>query len=193
MDALNNNNVYVRVKLILLTPALFDQIPANEVMDMGFKLADADVTFVAQVMFGPNVSFYTTCSAFRNTKIDRSLRSFHPRNRVAPSDKEPDAPRGLDHRIADMLVEQALELAQGKTFQFYRIICRFESIYDKPQTCCCGLLGFNGYELFVKSSDVRQMIRQAVSDIVPGRNAPSVSLDLSTQDTLRNHGHHFLP
>ena len=176
----------ISAKFTTLTQDLFNQIPTS-ITDGLFKLEDADISFVVQIKFTKQIDFYKTCKRFRNIRHDRTMGMLLPRNRVAPAEEF-----GLDQLIARQLSEQAKAMAGDKTYQYFRVILVFDMIFDKPQTCCCGMIGFSSYELFKLSDDMRYLISNAISETGVAKSNQTVFLGRTTDQIAKEHGVAFL-
>jgi hypothetical protein len=176
----------ISAKFTTVTQDLLNQIPTS-ITDGFFKLEDADISFVVQIKFTKLIDFYKTCKRFRNIRHERTMSMFLPSNRVAPVEES-----GLDHLIACQLSEQAKALAGDKTYQYFRVILLFDMIFDKPQTCCCGMIGFSSYELHKLSDDMRYLIGNAISESGVTKSNHTVFLGRTTDQIVKEHGVAFL-
>lgn len=171
----------ISIKLSQLAPDFENTIPATFVDKMmGFDLNKADISFVAQIIFDNKVDFYITSRKMNKINRDNSLNHEHTIQ--------------LDTSIANLLHTHAVALSAGKRFQFYRIIIVFKQIYDIPQTCFCGLCGFNNFELYKIGTPIRIALRNAINNH-SGAIAKNHSLyiDLNKNDTIDHHGAAFIP
>ena len=177
----------ITIKLSEVTPAIKQQIPYHISDGMSqFRLEDADISLFVKITLSKKVDFYKAMRAFRKLAHDRLMASLRTMgsNRVHPFDAQ-----ALDHAIVVALRAEAEAFAKGKTYQFYRVVLVFEQIYDKPQTCCCGLMGFSGYDLYKQGNEARELINKAISQhagVVQSNHA--LFIDLDKKDSIDHHG-----
>jgi hypothetical protein len=181
----------LRISLVRVTNENMDQFPpcAGDVYSR-FDINKADWSFVAMVRVDRRISFYKATERAQNRRfhmtranIDR-LANASRGSRVAP---EPSArPLELEDMIAQECMRLAVERAKDQTYQFYRILVIFDSIFDIPQTFCCGLVGYNGYHLYQMAEHVREILVDVLK--THGQAGFSVHMEFTMDNVLRAHG-----
>lgn len=172
-------------------------IPAD-ISDMlqfsSFNILNTEYTFMPIIRFSKNVDFYKTTRMFDSIEFDHNRTSLinlinKNANRVTPLLEEKKDESTIDFIIANELCEKASEYSNGGTYQFYRIIFVFDSLYNVPQTCCCGLFGFTNYELYKKGKNMNQVMRRTVTENSGAlKNQHTCFIPMNTKDTLKTHG-----
>lgn len=192
----------VNIDLVRITEADLQQMPAT-ISDMRlfsqFDINKTNATFVAVVRFSKKIDYYKCCRLFNDAAIDDMVSGFHSlvnvhANRVSPVLGVPVVNDPLHILLAKQIREKAQEMAPNMSYQFYRVIIIFDQIYDKPQTCCCGLFGFNQYELFKMGECSRTLMTKTISNYCGCKeNDHAVFIDYNTDDTINKHGMRFVP
>lgn len=196
----------ISVTLTPITTSDLHLIPVNfQDAFSKFDINAADYTFVALLRFHKQVSFYKMASSFMNISLDKSQSKVsqlisQAANRVHPAINVPEE-KGLHVALAKLLKEQAERYIKqkhgesvGKSYQFFRVILIYDSIFDKPQTCLCGLIGFSQYELFKKGQPITQLLKRAITEhagVVQDQH--QLYIEFRNKDIISTHGVMFLP
>lgn len=187
------DNIGLDIKLIRVTNDQIKNIP-TEVMFSRFDPSKSDINYVAIIRFHKNIAFYNTCKYFMQLEMEKSIMDLklliHGSNRIEPSQ---NLTTTIDDAIVTLLKRKALIEAQGKSYQFFRVILIFNDIYDKPQDCCCGLLGFSDYDLYKKSRHIVKVLdRRIKTDVGACSDTASVYVEFNQTKYLERHGSELL-
>lgn len=193
------------VELYALTESDLSLIPVT-ISDMScfsdFNFKNADTTYLAVVHLSTRVDFYKTTSLFEDLRFNNSVNEMMVTintnaNRVVPAIGTPvTGNKTLDFLLASYIHTVAQDNACGKSYQFFRIVFMFDQIYDKPQTCCCGLIGFDNFRLYKMCQPFSEVMKEAIKNTAGATCVAknhNVFVDLNTGDTIRHHGSKYIP
>lgn len=171
----------MHVRLLPLTNAQWIQIPAYKEFMSPFRITNAATTFVAVVTLDETIDFYKTAAVFERSTGGLRTTMSHGVNRVAPSMAHVPT---LANVICDALHDTAQISTGNYSYQFFRILVVFESIFDKPQQCCCRCI-----QLCRLSNIIVDVLEQRIA---PSNFGTRVSVPLHIEDVEEHHGPVFV-
>jgi hypothetical protein len=182
----------VEIKLIPIKDDDLKNIPLsiNDAFS-SYKNEDADNSYIVTVVFEKSINFFSTTNLFDHLMMNRSNNKrlemiSQIANRVHPAIPKKNE-KGLNITIANMIKEKAEEMNPNTSYQIYRVIVIFKSIYDIPQLFCCGFCGFSNYKLLKMSYSISTLLKDTIEENCGCiKNNHSVFVDLDSHDTSRH-------
>ena len=185
---------YVQIASLELDENTLRDVPRMPFSFLPFSLEDAQHSFIVLVKLSRKVDFYKFSDQSRDAEFADTLNYLSTQglgdrgikeNEIKVAPTKVSGGQYIGHLITQHIIDK---IPRGETFQIYRVVVIFDSIFNVSQQCGCW--GYSGYDLMKKAQPIEKQIQTGASTTRGNHVGVYVSLD--NDDFNSKHGKYFI-